>query len=170
MNIKWAGALLVLIGSGGVGILMASSIRKEWQLLQRLHGILLYISCELNYRQTLLPQIFAEVGEKESGILGLFFRNAAAELEKGTHSEAYFGVLAAMERTGEFPDSVKQILIALGRCIGTFDLEGQLLQLRGVLGQTEEKLADLKSHKEVRMRNCQTLGFCAGAVLAIMMI
>ena len=170
MNMRLFGAAFLVLGCGGAGFIMASSVRREIKLLQQLQKVLLYITCELNYRQTSLPRLLGEIGQKESGILGRFFRDVTEELEKYSASEAYWAFLSAMERGKELPGTVKQCLYEMGKGMGSFDLDGQLQQIDAVTKHTQQLLQEQLSHKDARTRNYQTLGFCLGGILAIMMI
>ena len=48
-----------------------------------------------------------------------------------------------------------------------FDLAGQLKSLKALQRACQDALVSLERDKDVRMRNYQTLGLCAGAALAI---
>jgi hypothetical protein len=54
--------------------------------------------------------------------------------------------------------------------MGRFDLEGQLNGLEAVRTRCRDWLDELISGREVRLRNYQTLGLCAGAALVILFI
>ena len=64
----------------------------------------------------------------------------------------------------------KQLLRNLGRSLGRFDLEGQLRGIDAVRHETLEALEKLTHDQDERLRSYQTLGLCAGAALAILLL
>ena len=64
----------------------------------------------------------------------------------------------------------KQHLRNLGRTLGRFDLEGQREGIAAVRQEIILALDKLTKDQEVRLRSYQTLGLCAGAALAILLL
>jgi hypothetical protein len=54
--------------------------------------------------------------------------------------------------------------------MGKFDIDGQINGLEAVRSLCRRMLDELTSGREVRLRNYQTLGLCAGAALVILFI
>ncbi len=75
---------------------------------------------------------------------------------------------AALGRSRELTGDVQKRLLQLGRCLGRYDLQGQLQGLEAVQRGCEEALTALGRDREARLRSYQTLGLCAGAALAIL--
>ena len=57
MNYRIIGALLVVLSSSAVGFSIAASQRKEANALMQLIRGLEFMSCELEYRLTALPEL-----------------------------------------------------------------------------------------------------------------
>ena len=70
----------------------------------------------------------------------------------------------------ELPESVGKLLKELGKTLGRFDLPGQLRGIEGVRRSSRKALDQLERNRDVRLRSYQTLGLCAGAALAILLI
>ena len=81
MNIKWIGAVLIILGCGGAGFSFSIAYRREEQLLQQLLAALDYMSCELQYRMTPLPELCRQTANGRKGVIGKLFQNLASELD-----------------------------------------------------------------------------------------
>jgi hypothetical protein len=76
---------------------------------------------------------------------------------------------AAVHRTDQSP-LLKKLLLDLGRTLGHFDLDGQIQGIEAVRQEAVASLDKLTKDKEARLRSYQTLGLCAGAALAILLM
>ena len=63
MSIKWIGAILVIVGCGGVGFSMAAAYRRQETALRELMGTLDFMSWELQFRLTPLPELCRRAGK-----------------------------------------------------------------------------------------------------------
>jgi stage III sporulation protein AB len=77
---------------------------------------------------------------------------------------------AAIGKSEELPVRIKSILSQLGYSLGRYDLEGQLQGIRIVRRRTEESLSHIRKNRDERLRSYQTLGICAGAALAVILV
>ena len=77
---------------------------------------------------------------------------------------------AAIQRSGEIPSKVRRLLVQLGHTLGRFDLTGQLQGIQAVQKRCEDTLGNIRKHRDEQLRSYQTLGICAGAALAIILI
>ena len=92
------------------------------------------------------------------------------ELETQISPNASQCMTVVMGKCGEFPLNVQRICQILGRCLGRFDLHGQLEGLEMARKECREQLQNLLMNKENRIRSYQTLGLCAGAAIAILFV
>lgn len=167
--LRLMGAGCILAGSGAFGFAMAAASRREEGQLRQLLGALEYLSCELSYRLTPLPNLCRGAAEGRGGAVAEFFLGLAKELEKQTEPDVQCcvrSVLADME----LPASLRQILGELGQTLGRFDLPGQLRGLELSIRQTEQVLRTIHDGAPERRRSWQTLGLCVGAALAILFV
>lgn len=163
------GALCIVTGSGAFGFAMAAASRREERQLRQLLGALEYLSCELSYRLTPLPNLCRGAAEGKGGTVADFFGNLARELEKQTEPDVQSCVRSALE-SRELPASLRRILTELGQTLGRFDLPGQLRGLELSIRETEQALRTVREGAPERRRSWQTLGLCVGAALAILFI
>lgn len=170
MILKWIGAVLIVLGSGGFGFSLAAAHRREERNLQQLIFGLDYMQCELQYQLAPLPTLCRKTARQLSGVMQTLFLNLAEELEDQISPDAEHCMMVALYKTGEMPKRCREAAQYLGKIMGRFDLEGQLKGLEAVRNQCQGWLDQLMSGREVRLRNYQTLGLCAGAALVILFI
>ena len=170
MILRWIGALLIMIGCGGFGFAMARNYKKQEKSLRQLIRALDFFSCELSCRLTPLPDICRKISESDSSSVGGVF----STLEKELGSQIFSDVINCMEvALGAVPDiSTKccALLRQLGMTLGQYDTEGQLSEIAAVKVECVRELESICVQRDVRIRNYQTLGLCAGAALAILLI
>ena len=167
--LRLMGAGCIVAGSGAFGFAMAAASRREERQLRQLLGALEYLSCELSYRLTPLPNLCRGAAEGRGGAVSDFFLLLARELEKQTEPDVQACVRAALDYM-ELPASMGRILTELGQTLGRFDLPGQLRGLELSIRETEQALRTVREGAPERRRSWQTLGLCAGAALAILFI
>ena len=170
MSIKWIGAILVIVGCGGVGFTMAANYRREEWTLRALIRALDYMTCELQFRLTPLPELCRQAGKECGSDAGRVLMALAEELESQISPDADSCMYAALSRFDNLPTSVRKEMDLLGKGLGRFDLTGQLQGLEQVRLHCRGSLAELESGREQRIRGYQTLGVCAGAALAILFV
>lgn len=170
MRLKWMGALFIIAGCAGVGLMLSTACRREIRLLEKLLRYLEYMECELNFHQTALPQLCTNLSLQGSGVIEKIFAELAVQMDRLSSVNAAQCMQSAIHQFPDVPKSVSLILIELGRFLGCFDLEGQLQQLASIKAQCRMQLDALFSQSQMRLRNYQTLSLCAGAVLAILFL
>lgn len=170
MNLKVFGAVCVVLGCGSFGFLMAGQYHSRIRLLRNMIVALDYMSCELQYRCTPLPQLCMQAGMQNTGKIQKLFLLLAEELEAQICPNAARCMAVALDKLGSIDRSVHEILLELGKNLGNFDLRGQLYGLEQVRTQCYESLKYLQHGKENRVRSYQTLGLCAGAAIAILFV
>lgn len=170
MGYKWIGAILIVLSCSGCGFAIAAGKRREEQILSQLMGVLQFMEAELQYRLTALPDLCRMAAGESRGLLQTVFLNLYRELTWQKMPDAGSCMYAAIQRTGEIPARVRRPLVQLGHSLGRFDLPGQLEGIRSVRKRCEEALAGIRVNRTERLRSYQTLGVCAGAALAIILL
>lgn len=170
MGYKWIGAILIMASCSGCGFAIAAGKRREEQLLYQLIGILQFLEADLQYRLTPLPELCRLAAGETRGILRTVFLNLYRELKWQKLPDAGSCMHAAIQRSGEIPPKVRRLLVQLGHTLGRFDLPGQLQGIQSVRKRSEEALDAIRKNRDERLRSYQTLGICAGAALAIILI
>lgn len=170
MTYKILGMVLIIVGCGGAGFSMAANHRMEEKSLRQLVGILDYMECELQYRLTTLPELCRNASKEFCGVPGKILYELSNEIESQIAPDVACCMQAVLGRNKRISPITMEILEQLGMSIGRFDLEGQLKGLNAVRNECKRNIDALSNNKEVRLRNYQTLGLCAGAALAILLI
>jgi stage III sporulation protein AB len=170
MMLKWIGAVLIILGSGGFGFSLAAAHCREERHLQQMIRGLDFMQCELQYNLTPLPVLCRQTAGQVSGVLQKLFLNLANELEDQISPDAEHCMMAALYKTQDIPGKCREAAQTLGKTMGRFDLEGQLNGLDSVRSLCRGWLEQLSDGREIRLRNYETLGLCAGAALVILFI
>ena len=169
MYLKLTGAILILVGCGGYGIMMAVTHRKEVAALHQLARVMEEMICELEYRLTPLPQLCRFGAEQTKGPLKAFFLSLAKAMDEQISPDVGICSLAALKATPGLPSFTASLLQTLGQTLGRFDLTGQITSMERCKQSCMGQLEVLEHQQSQRLRSYQTLGFCAGAALAILL-
>ena len=169
MSYKLLGICAVLVGCGGFGFRMAAYHRLEEKYIRQFLTVLDQIQCELEYRLTPLPELCTIACGCSTGKLRTLFSALSAELDRQIAQDAHCCMNAALS-SAELSRTMKELLLELGRSLGNFDLNGQLRGIEAVRRQALEALQNSVKDRDQRIRSYQTLGLCAGAALAILLL
>lgn len=170
MNYKLIGALLTVVSCGGCGFLTAAKHASNIRQLENLISILDYMISELHYRATPLPCLCRQAGEQFSGKIGQIFIVLSEELETQISPNAGICMGSALYRMNYSDSLLYEVMTELGDHLGRFDLQGQISGLEHCREHCASKLELLSKNKENRLRSYQTLGLCAGAAIAILLV
>lgn len=170
MNIRIFGAILVILSCGTFGFLIAANHRREMNALRKLINALEFMKCELQYRLTPLPELCRSTAQSSSDIVKQVFLNLAKELENQISPDAERCMRATLQDVRDIPKLTKQGLSLLGSTLGHFDVDGQVKSLQSIQAELQETLTRLSKDQDTRLRSYQTLGLCAGAAIAILLI
>lgn len=170
MSVKLIGIIMIIGSCGAFGFSLAAAHRKESKCLRQLIAVLDFMACELQYRLTPLPALCRQAASESSGVIRQVLIGFTEELEDQVSPDVSSCMTAALHRSTDIPKLTRECLIALGQSLGRFDLGGQLRGLEAIRQTCRHKLEGLEANKEVRLRSYQTLGLCAGAALAILLI
>lgn len=170
MIIKLTGAAMILVSCAGFGLKITATHKAEERALSCLVNALDYMECELQYRLTPLPVLCRQAAAESKGTIREVFSRLSQELEDQVSPDVCSCMNAALSQCAGLPKSVRECLNQLGASLGRFDLHGQLRGLEAVRASCRSKLKYICDNKDVRRRSYQTLGICAGAALAILLI
>lgn len=167
---RWIGAVLVFVCCGYFGFSMAMSHRKEEGTLRQLIAAIDYMECELQYRLTPLPLLLEQAAKQSGGTVRAVFTALSTELEEQISPEVSSCMEAVLSKQRDIPECSRDAFRVLGQGLGRFDLQGQLKELDSARLFCSEHLSALLSNRDVRLRSYQTLGLCAGAAIAILLL
>ena len=170
MNYKWLGAIFIVAGCGGFGFLIAAASKREEKYLRELYEAITFMTAELQYRLTPLPELISRASTHTSGTLWTVFSALDRELVGQIAPNAEECMRKALESAQGVPVLTGNALRLLGRSLGKFDLDGQISGLTIVKEACGENLQKLAKDRCERLRSYRTLGVCAGIALAILLI
>ena len=169
MIVRVIGAVFLVTGCGGVGLMMGFHYRREIRMLRALFASLQEMEWELKYRLTPLPELCGVAAAASEGTLRELYSNLKHRIETGVYAEIS-GCMNQLLQTMDIPNSVKKCMKELGKCLGRYDLEGQLQGIEAVKTECQNFLEELEIHRSERLRSYQTLGLCAGVSLVIIFV
>lgn len=170
IQMKWIGAILIIIACAAVGFTISSNHRREVSSLRKLQNALNFMECELQYRRTALPDLCMITAGECVGNLRKLFENLSLELQAQISPDVQRCMEAAIWKSKPLPQSAVDVLLHLGGGLGRFDIDGQLKALESAQSLCGRSLKKLSEKTEVHLRCYQTLGICAGAALVIILI
>lgn len=170
MILKWFGVIMVILGCGGTGFLIAANYRREEKSLRQFIRILDFMECELQYHLTSLPELCRQVSAHFKQMPGILFSEIAAQMDTQDTANTESCMKAVLDRWKNIPPLTYQKFELLGNSIGRFDLQGQLKGIAAVRNECVKSLEQMENEKENKLRSYQTLGLCAGAALAILLV
>ncbi len=170
MTYRWIGAVLVVVGCGGFGFSMARETARQEQLLKELLDILDYMENELRGRLTPLPILCGQVARRQKGVLGRLFSGLARALREHRAPAAEDCLRLILGEYKELPGKVRKLLLLLGRSLDRFDLAGQVKGIAATRSACRREVDALLENRDLRLRSYKTLGLCAGAALAVLLI
>lgn len=170
MIIRMLGAVCVISGCGGFGILIARNVRKEISTLRQFARALEFMEYELNYRMTPLPQLCRRVASVSVGCVQRIFQCIADELEHRNQHDVASCISIAMKKCPDTPKLTADQFLELGLSLGEFDLEGQIKSIQAVRTANDRLLNELYTEHKDKLRSYKTLGLCAGLALVILFI
>lgn len=170
MNIKWIGAALIVVGCGGFGFLTAQLYNRQIRDLRSLEEVIRWMICELEFRQTPLPQLVRDGAAKCAGSIREVLTQLAQTLEAQVAPDAAACMESVLRKCILYHGSAEEHLRKLGRSLGEFDLQGQISSMQAVLADCRTDIDAFEKDRPQRVRSYQTLGLCAGAALAILFV
>ena len=170
MNFKVFGVFLIITGCGGIGCAMSKQYRNRIRFIKNLISVIEYMVCELRYRVTVLPQLCRQAGQLHGGTLQKIMLSLSDLLDKQCSSDAYGCMQIVLEELVPVDSWYQNILLDFSRNLGRFDIDGQLTGLENTRENLTLILDSLLINSDVRLRSYQTLGLCAGAAIAILLV
>lgn len=170
MSAKWMGAILVIVGCGGVGMAMCANHRKAEQALEALLRSLEWMVWELRDRMPPLSVLCRDGARVGGGTAGKILMAFAEELDSQLTPDVQVCMEAVLARFERIPQPLGEQLRLLGEGLGCFDLAGQLSQLEAAANRCALTLENLRNGSNQRLRSYRAMAICAGIALAIVLI
>lgn len=170
MSYKLIGAFLIIVGCGSIGFRMARERIMLEKNIRYLLSALDHMLLELQYHFLPISKLLRLAAEKSGGMIKKLLLLIAEEVDSQIAPDAECCIRAALAKVGKLPHQIRLAFEKLGAVLGNYDIEGQVKSLEAVRKQYSTILEDLMNNKDSKIRGYQTLGLCAGAAVAILLI
>ena len=168
--LKIIGVILTVLSCGILGFQISATYIYEVSLFRKLIRVLGLMENMLLYQCTPLPELCRFAANESSGKLRQLCEKFASSLDMQISpnvSECMENVLSDTEGLSKkFAGIVKD----LGMTLGKFDVDGQVNGIRSVRNNCESILKELETDQSMRIRSIKTIGICAGAAIAILLV
>ena len=170
MMLKLFGVILTVASCGVLGFQIAASYIKEIKQLKSLIYVLEYMENELTYRKIPLPDLCRMVSSMNVGVVGKFFDKTATILDSKISSTVESCVQISLSEVDGISKMLDSVLRQLGNTLGKFDIDGQVTGIRSVKEECRSLMKTLEFNQKEKIRSIRTLGVCAGAAVAILLV
>ncbi len=167
---KLLGAVLIIVGCGGIGFSMCHTHRRLEQALEQLMRSLDWMVWELNCRMPPLNALCRGAAQVSKGSVRRVLDKLAQELDAQVTPDASSCMTAALAKVPNLPPQLTEHFQNLGTSLGHFDLQGQIAALESASMLCRRDLDELGRNRQLRLRNYQTLGICTGVALVILFL
>jgi len=175
-QIKFIGMVLIVASCSGFGLQLAHlygqrirQCRQVEQSLQRLLG-------EIRFHRLPLEEALRETGKAmgSQGFAGFLLR-VSGRLEPAQEQEETTLSMVWQEEWERYLETCllqeeQELILLLGRELGTLDLEEQVRALQHCLDQWRQHIEGLECQKEPHGRLCRGVGVSVGVFLAILLL
>lgn len=167
--LKLAGAMLLLLGSAGMGVSAVRRLERRVTTLRTLINALEQMERELDFRLLPTQQMICEAarqsGEPASGFLHVCVQGLQQEMPLCDSWRQ-----AALQELPALLPADLDVLLSLGAVLGRYDSEGQRQAIAATRSRLNIFLKDASEERNRRGRVYGTLGITAGAFLVLLFI
>jgi len=170
--LKIIGAIMLIIGLGIVGLVVARNYSLRPQQIRYLQNGIKMLETEMLFGLTPLPQALKRIGKRMPYPIDKFYILTADLLINGeglTAAEAWEMGLEELDQNSALLPEDLDILLYFGQSLGGSDREEQSKNLR--LVQEHLRNAEIKAEqlKEKNQKLWQYLGFSLGTIVALIL-
>lgn len=167
----WAGACLLIISCGGLGLYMASRIRKRPEELRACLTALTLLDTEISWGVTPLPEAFGILKERTEKPWSLFFAELEKRLQKGEGAyKAWNDTIAQQMKYFCLKPEDWQVIKDVGKGLGRSDRQEQHKQIELVKQQLALIREDASEWAEKQAKMWSYLGFLGGIAGVLFLI
>ncbi|MCD8361865.1 MAG: stage III sporulation protein AB [Lachnospiraceae bacterium] len=170
---RWLGILLLLAGTGGLGMRMADELDMRIRELQSLQQIVLLLNGEIRYLHRPLPEAFSSVEKRSQPPFQDFFRRVAEDLRRRNGQSAQIiweRNLKSCVRELHLTEQDVRELKELGGMLGCLDVKQQLGALDYYQENLNRALDDAVEDAKKRKKLYRYLGILSGALVAVFIL
>lgn len=168
--LKAMGAVLILAGASGYGVALASGYKERLGELEQLRQMIIMLKGQILYANAPLGEALDTIGRRSKGSLADFFCRVAKRIET-QQGETFCQIWKEEAKNLEGMDKGdKSSLMELGEHLGFMDRDMQERTLLLYLEQLEQRIENMRAHKQEKCRLYTSLGVMGGLFLVILLI
>lgn len=171
--LKLLGIVMVIGVCAYLGVMKKKSLSERGKQLQLLVFAVQNMINEVSYGREPMNVILQKIGKNIDGIVGKFFLDIAADLEESqgkTISEIWQFNLSKYKSQMAFEEDDYRVLKELGYGLGISHTQDQLNKLKINIKHLEQQLILAKEKYLHLGKIFQTLGWCVGLVLVLLLV
>ena len=135
MIIRLIGAGCIVAGSGILGIMYTLEHYRTVRMIRQLISAIEYMERELRYRQLPVPELLLNTADYCGGIIKPLFTRLSERICSWQDCDIAASMNTILQSFKTFPEVVAELCRGLGKCMGHFDLRGQLEGFDGMLSE-----------------------------------
>ena len=170
MSLKLIGTVFVIISCGACGFCIASQYIQKLKQLENIIHMLYYMENELEYQNSSLPVLCRQCAKHSAGQISAVFLLLSNEMEQQFKPDVFQCMQVVLDKICIQDAFIRETFRDLGKNLGGFHAGGQVSSLQRIRKNCEQELYNMKANKNNCVRSYQTLGLCAGAAIAILLV
>lgn len=173
MYIKLMGVAFLVVACGITGITMSNEYIKRLRELKVINKMLLLLKGEIKYNNSGINEALKKVGNMSEKISQNFLANVCELFDNGKISlrESWNGAIDNyLSKESSLKEEDFLIIRDIGINLGITDRETQLNNLDSNMLAIEQLINGLEVQREQKCKLYRTMGFMAGAFVAIIII
>ena len=169
--LKILGALMLLCGCTGIGLLQVKHMDKRIRTLQSIVCALEVMEQELSFRIPLLQEMLTAAVQVTKGSTKMFFTSCKNELNKG-FNKPFCEIWSQMahEQLSALRERDFDPILALGGVLGRYDSEGQLQAIARTRKALEQEYLNAATERSNKGKVYRVVSTTAGVFLLILLL
>lgn len=171
--LKLLGAIVIVVGSSGLGFSLSQELIYRHKELKRLKRWLLYLHSQIRYQNTNLATAFYDVASKADHLFGEFFEQVSKQMQQFDGDE--FSVIWKRQIEKSFAKSHlkkedKEKLCNLGDTLGCLDKQMQLDTLDYYIEQLDLDIVQASENIKNNTKLYRSLGVMGGILITLIIV
>ncbi|MDA8229443.1 MAG: stage III sporulation protein AB [Desulfitobacterium hafniense] len=164
-------SICLVVGSGGLGLIIANRIRKRPVELRQFLTALALLDTEILWGRTPLPEAFANLKERTDDSWRDFFGELEERLKRGEAAGyAWNQTIKSLDRSFCLKPEDWQVIRDIGKGLGRSDRQEQHKQIQLVQQQVSLLKEQVSTWAEKQAKMWSYLGFMSGIAAVIFLI
>ncbi len=169
--LKLLGSVMVIAAGGIAGFYVAGRLESRLREMRRLETALVFLSSEITYSLTPLPQALFRAGERAGGAVGALFCRFGELTGLAQRRDPSEALDAALSDSGSaVPAEAVDLLFELSRNLGTFGHKEQARFIEMSIDKAGRMRGELEGECRAKAKLARYLGLLGGACVAIVLL